>query len=84
MTTAEEHNLIAKVDPVLLIDPFSDNQALNTDTQQLLTAIRMLPADSPHIIEHRAPTVAEIKAAPVIGYAPPKVFTMTQTEEGSA
>lgn len=55
----------------LIIDPHNENVALEVSTGLLLMSIRRLPDDSPHLAENRHPTLAEIKAAPIIGYTPP-------------
>lgn len=52
----------------LIIDPHNENVALEVSTGLLLMSIRRLPDDSPHLAEKRHPTLAEIKASPIIGY----------------
>lgn len=53
----------------LIIDPTDDSHAIGNDGS-LLDAVRFLPAGSP-----MPPTVAELRQAPVLGYAARDSFT---------
>jgi hypothetical protein len=53
----------------VIIDPFSNERAIDNEGR-LMGSIRFLP-----IKEGHTPTVAELSAAPIVGYALPPCFS---------
>ena len=62
----------------LMVDPTNDNYALDLTSAETLVSVRALPNIPGRDYSVDPPTLAEFKAAPILGYSRPRACTHTE------
>ena len=61
----------------MIIDPTNENHAIDETDGEVMGAVRVLSTRADAV----PPTVAELNAAPIVGYARPDAFTHRAEED---